>query len=1053
MKKIIILCIISLHSFLSFSQIDIKGVVRDKEEVTLPGVNVLLKGTKVGTVTDINGRFQLEVPDRESTLVFSYVGYKAKEVQVRFRTEVEVQLESTLQSLSDVVVVGYGVLQKRDVTGSVSKVKTSDNEARQYTSVDALLQGRSSGVQVTSNSGTPGSAVSVRVRGTNSLRGNNEPLYVIDGVIINSAAEDVRDPSSDANEIQSAQNGLTGLNPRDIESIELLKDASATAIYGSRGANGVILITTKKGVRGEAKVNVYGSICFSQMSNKIDMLDAFGYAKYINEFQLQVGGEQKYEMDQDNIYILNHIEDPDAGAPSNVMSSTRAIDWQDEIYQMGITHIEGVSVSGTSNKTQYYISGGYTDQQGFIETSNLQKGDFRLNLTNNLSSSVKLDTRFSGIYQKGSFSQAGSKAGGPRSFPKQVLTYSPIESDQELGIDQELEVSSPYTWLIDYQDETSETRVNGYTSVSIRLLTGLTYKTQVGLDYRNKQRSRFWDRGVFKGKIDNGVLATSTLLRYSYSLDNLLMYNRNFENGNRLASTIAFTYDESNSTSSIYETKDFPFTFLGIDSPQVGRLISRPYSLYKSKQSILSLLARLNFTLKDKYIFTGSIRADGSSKFSKGNKYGYFPAGAFAWRIGEEPIIKSVKWIDNLKFRAGWGKTGNQAIGPYSTFKNYATVYAADASDNFIIGSVPTNIKNSDLTWEVSSQYNTGLDISFFDQRVSLVADVYYKTTSDLLQSIEIGASNGYRRMLVNRGEIENKGVELSLDVQPIRKDDISLSIGANISFNKNKIRALGLSPSEVYINGESRSEIFYYGTNVSTGLEFKCPANIFMEGQPIGMFWGYQTDGIFQSQTAADNAAAFRGQDNQAGDVCFIDQNKDGVINNKDMTFIGNPNPDLFYGMNINLSYKRFRLSALLNGVYGVDIANGVSLSTSYPTGNGKNITETSYANAWRENTPNNTSPRIGYRLSQYFTDRIVEDGSFLRLSNVTCSYDIIRNKFGLDNVNLYVTGSNLLTVTNYSGYDPEVTSFMFNGGIMGVDWSGSPNSKSILVGLNVTF
>ncbi len=1058
MKRLTTIVLFLLFGLQSFAQNQVSGIVTGADGVSVPGVNVLIKGSLTGTTTDIDGKYSLSVRGPEDVLLFSFIGFETQELVVGSQKVINVILKLSAESLDEVVVIGYGEVRKRDVTGSISKVKESENVSRQYASVDALLQGRSSGVQVISNSGSPGGAVSVRIRGTNSLRGNNEPLYVVDGVIISSAGEDVMDASTDANEIQAPQNGLTGLNPRDIESIEILKDASATAIYGSRGANGVVLVTTKQGQKGDgkAKINAYGSVEFSMISKKLDVLDGVGYAKYRNETAMLEGNRINYQIDGDKVYPISYKVDPETGLEVPTASDIpyEQKNWQDEIYEMGITHTEGVTVSGKGEKSNYYFSAGFADQKGIVESSRIQRGDIRLNMSNKLSDKVTLDTRMSMMFQDGSFAQSGSKSGGNRSFTKQVLSYTPLvgyESDDSSDLD--LDVSNPYAWLTDYEDETKELRINASTALTYELAKGLKYKIQGGLDYRNKDRSRFWNTGVFKGQMENGVLAMSTLDRYSYTMDNLLMYSKKINDHHRINTTVGVTYDGSHAEASIYEVSDFPIKSLGIKAPELGQIISQPYDLITTEESILSFLGRVNYSLMDKYIFTVSFRADGSSKFADGNKYGYFPAAAFAWRMIEEDFVKDLNVFENLKLRMGWGKTGNQAINAYSTLKNYNTVYYVDADGNTVIGNAGSNISNPDLTWETTSQYNGGLDMSFWGGKLSLVTDVYYKRTEDLLQQIQIGTSNGFTSMPINRGEIENKGIEFSLDGVIINKKDISLNVGGHISFNRNKVLDLGLASSSVWNNGVESQEVFYLGNNVSTGTYFKAPANIFMEGKAVGMLWGYKTNGIYHDDAAAAAGSTYMGNANVAGDVAFVDQNGDGNINELDRTFIGNPNPDFTFGFNFNFNYKRFTLSALFEGVYGNDIANGNSMEIAYAEGNSKNVLKDTYYNAWRPDAPSNTQPRVGYDLNEVFTDRIVEDGSYLKMSNITLGYDVPVEWSGFDKINLYVTGRNLFTLTNYSGYDPQVTSFMYDGTIMGVDWTGTPNARTFLMGVNVTF
>ena len=1056
MKQLIIFLIILVISVVTFAQTTVTGVVRNELGVLLPGVIIVICGTTSRTIISANGEFSLSVPDtRDGQLTFSFIGFKTQTIDLNGKTRLEVLLTESFENLDEVVVIGYGEVAKRDLTGSVAKVSESENVARQYNTVDAMLQGRAAGVQVTSNSGSPNGAISVRIRGTNSLRGNNEPLYVIDGVIINSAGEDVLNASTDANELQTDQNGLTGLNPRDIESIEILKDASATAIYGSRGANGVVLITTKKGEssKGKARINVYASTEFNQLLKRIDVMDAIQYANYQNENDVQEGNNPGYLVEGGQIYPMTYTVDEEGntvGTPGT--TPLEQVDWQDEVYQLAVSHTEGITVSGNNDKTNYYFSAGYNDTKGIVETTTVKSGDIRLNLTTNLTSRLKMDNRVSAMYQKGTFAQAGSKSGGNRSFTKQVLTYRPLIGVDE-SEDTDLEISNPYGFLEDFDDITEENRVNISSSLEYELLKGLKYQIRGGLDYRTKERQRWYGLQIFQGEKDNGVANYSDLRRYSYTVDNILNYSARIAKGHRLNATAAATYDAVNFKNTLYEITDFPVKTLRSEAPQLGQIVAQPYSIVYADEAIFSVLGRVNYTAKDKYIFTASFRADQSSKFASGNKWGYFPSLAAAWRVGEESFIKDLGWFHNLKLRVGWGQTGNQAIKPYQTLSTYNTVYYVDASGNTIIGNSPARIANADLTWEKTEQYNTGLDVSFYKGRLNATIDAYYKTTKDLLQDISLPTSSGFSTMTINRGKIENKGIELAVDGLIVNKKDFSVSAGANISVNRNKVLELGLTPSPVWIDGQESNEIFYLGNNVSTGTYFKAPANIFMEGQPIGMFWGYKTDGIYQNQDAADAGPTYFGTPNDAGDLIFIDQSGDGNIGIEDRTFIGNPNPDFTYGFDFTVTWKNLTLKALFDGVQGGDVANGYNMELGFADGQSKNSLTASYLDAWRADAPGNLYPRIGFTMmNQGFPDVIVEDASYLRLNNVTLGYDI-PFKNVVENINVYVSGRNLFYLTNYSGYNPQVTSFLNDGTIMGVDWVGTPNVRTVLFGVNVTF
>ncbi|SHF21205.1 TonB-linked outer membrane protein, SusC/RagA family [Mariniphaga anaerophila] len=1035
-------------------QLQVSGRVTDSDNHPLPGVTVMINKTTTGTITDFDGNYTITVPNAGmAELVFSFVGFNSQTIQVSGRTEISVQLSEALINLDEVVVVGYGEISKRDLTGSVAKVAESEAVARQYNSVDALLQGRATGVQVSSNAGSPGGAISVRIRGTNSLRGNNEPLYVIDGIIINSAAEDVTNASTDSNELQTDQNGLTGLNPRDIESIEILKDASATAIYGSRGANGVVLITTKQGDKGHrTKINLYSSVEFNWTAKNIDVLDPIGFAKYQNERNEFEGSNLNYQISNDQVFSITYEGD----VPLVGTTPLQLVNWQDEIYKLSVSHNEGVSISGSNNKTNYYFSAGYNDINGIVETTNIKKGDLRLNLSQQLSPKLKMDNRIAFMYQDGTFAQAGSKSGGARSFTKQVLLSKPIIGfDPNNSEELDLGISNPYAWLSDFDDLTKETRVTLSSSFEYEILKGLKYTLRGGLDYRNKERSRWYGSEVYVGNMNNGLANYSYLKRYSYTIDNLLMYNKKLDGGDRINATLGVTYDGSEVENKVYEVSDFPDKSLRGSSPQLGQLIQQPLALLNADEAIFSALGRINYSLKDRYIFTATFRADQSSKFTKENQWGYFPSAAFAWRANEEQFLKDLDIFYNLKFRLGWGQTGNQGISPYQTLASYATNYYTNAAGNTIIGNSPARIPNKELTWETTDQYNAGVDVSVFKGRLNATFDVYYKRTIDLLQEIELGPSNGFDKMTINRGTIENKGLELGIDGTLINKKDFSFDMGGRVAFNRGKVLELGLDPTPVWRNGVETHVVYYQGNGISSGQYLHFPVNAFMEGEALGLFWGYETNGIYLDEEAAIAGPTFQGTPNQAGDVIYVDHNGDGNISDADLTIVGDPNPDFSFGFDFNLNYKQFSLKVLFDGVYGNEIINGYNTQLAFPEAQANNILKDAYENAWRTEAPSDKYPRIGYRYSSaVFSDRIVEDGSYLRLNIVTLGYDLpLKSGKLFQNVNVYVSGRNLFYITNYSGYEPQVTSFLRDGTIMGVDWVGTPNVKSVLFGINVTF
>lgn len=1028
---------------------EISGNVLDEGNQPLPGASVVVKGTTVGTSTDFDGVFTIKIPKGKKIIVISYLGYVSKEVVIGNQDKYIVKLRPDANTLDEIVVVGYGTMRKSDLTGSVTSIEVDETATQQTSTVDQLLQGRAAGVQVIQN-GSPGSGVSVRIRGASSLRGNNEPLYVVDGIIISSAGEDALN-AGNANSLQESQNGLNGINPRDIESMEVLKDASATAIYGSRGANGVILITTKKGKSGKTRVSGYLTSSVSSIDNKIDMLKGVEYANYVNEAALLNGNDALYHVSNGEVYSFFSVN----GTPvSDVYDAPlKQVNWQDEIYQQGFSRSVGASFSGGSDKGNFYISTGYSDQGGVVENSRFQKGNFSINLTHNLSPKLKVNAKLGAFYAEGNFAQDGDRAGGGnRSFTNNILTYRPLVGLQDDGFDEDLGSGSPYTWINDFEDVSEETRFIGSLGLTYKFnVKGLSYKFQAGGNMRNKERKRYYGLTTFIGKSTNGELRMSTLSSKSYQINNLLNYNRTFNKKHRVNAVAGITYDVRDNENAIFGVADFSSVVFGVDSPNLGQLVTQPYNLFPSKTQLLSYLTRVNYTFNDKYVITGTYRIDGSSKFSDENRYSAFPSFSVAWRANKENFFANADALSNLKFRAGWGKTGNQAINPYQTFANYGGVNYATEDNGTQIGFAPLNIANPNLIWETTTQVNVGLDFGFLNNRFTGNIDVYSKQTDDLLQLEKLPPSAGFGSLLINRGSLKSEGLEFTLGGTVIDKDGFSLELGGNIAFSKNEITNLGNSPSEIYIDGTLLERAFYLGDNISSGTYFKAPANIFIEGEAVGLFYGYQTDGIYQTGDQIDVAGY------QAGDVKHVDLNGDGLINAADRTIIGDPNPDFIYGGYLTMKYKRLSLNVLMNGVSGNQIVNGTNVRIDYAEGANSNIRREAYAEAWRPDAPSSTTPRVGYNkeaLALAINDRQVEDGSYFRISNVTLAFDIPVEKSNVfSRANVYLSGNNLLTITDYSGYNPEITSFMNNGNILGTEWNGFPNARTFTLGINLDF
>ncbi|MGN1232152.1 MAG: SusC/RagA family TonB-linked outer membrane protein [Candidatus Cryptobacteroides sp.] len=1020
------------------SQRKVTGTVKDADNIPIYGATVSIQGTRTGATTDADGKYSLSVPSGKATVLeFQCLGYETTTRTVSSSLAiVDVVLEESTEFLEDAVVIGYGTVKKSDMTGSVSTVKIDKVEAGQVATFDRLLQGKAAGVQVTTGSAAPGGAINIKIRGTSSFNGSSEPLYVVDGIILNPASQDVSNPISSTG--QESQNALTSISPNDIASMEILKDASATAIYGSLGANGVVLITTKSGMSQKPKVTVSSNVEISQPYKKIRLLNLDEFVQYANE----VG----YKVSADTLV---------------------ARDWQDYTMRTAVSTNNRVTVSGKTKSTNYYIAAGYLNNQGILKNTDVTQEDLRINLDQKIGDYVKVGIK-SSLTQRVNNMTQGTEPGGTQNATRatnmlrQMLGSKPYLVSPDAASYEDDAMKGTDIWLNNYDDKSMEHRINVAAYLDIAFTKWLSFKTTFGTDYRYKERTRWY--GEYIDNARNGRGGYSSLNAFRYNLDNVLSFNKEFNRRHRLNATLGMSVSNYRIQNNTVDAMDFPdhtFRAAGIYS-------ARSQSPYYSEEesSLLSFFVRAIYSYRDRYVLTATMRADGSSKFSAGNKYSYFPSFAFAWNAKKESFLKDVEPISNLKLRLGWGMVGNQGVSPYQTLVVYNSMWMASPGSDytqypngqFNIGVKPSLMANSNLKWETTEQYNVGLDFSMFNDRLSLTVDLYNKDTKDLLQSISIPGSTGFSTMWVNRGSINNKGLEIALDGVIIDSRNFSWTAGANISFNKNTIKDIGVPESQwgsLYGSG-------FLGSNIGNDATyFKMPANIYMEGEPFGLFFGFKTDGIVQAEDVeSGNLPTYRGKTLQPGDIKYIDVNGDGDITDEDKTIIGDPNPLFTYGFNTNFTFKDWTLGLSFNGVYGNDLVNGNlmqenDVAPANPAQNINNIRAAAYFNAW---TPENTDtnyPRLRSTTnSGDFTDRIVEDGSYLRLSAVTLGYTFHFNKRKwIDSINLNFTVRNPYVWTKYDGWDPDVSSYTNDSKRVGVDWSSYPTSRSYVCGILLNF
>lgn len=1031
--------------------VTIKGRVITEKGEPLAGVSVSFKGTKITTLTDVDGRYTITSNGSPSILTFTHVSHNTIETNINGRQVIDVQMTANYNELEDLVIIGYGSQNRKDLTGAVTSLKIKEQEASQYSSIDALIRGRSPGVNVSSNNAGPGATLSMKIRGVNSLRGDNQPLYVVDGIIMDSPAENEPNAISVGNyNAQEAQNGLTGINPRDIESIEILKDASATAIYGSRGANGVVLITTKQG-KGAPKITVESTISVDKVSKKLDVLDGLTYAKYQNELRMVNTEEAKFDIGTDNSIRL-HV--PDAVRllyPDSIGNLQKQVDWQKEIYRPTITQNHRVSLSGSNDKTKYFLAFGLLSQEGVVQNSGLKQGDIRLNLQKDVSKKFKLSGSVNAVLSKNNMI-IGTELSGLNNLIRNITASPPLrtaatELIEQGYVDEFEDLVGPETFIAGYDDKTQEFRLLSSLQATYRISNVFTYQLNFGSDLRIKNRERWQGPETGAGRLYNGMAGQSSLNRLRYNVDNLLLFNKKINKDNKIDGTIGTVLDENYFRSQAVQGSDYSLNSLRFNGISFAN-VSYPIRLTKSKTTLLSGLARVNYTFKNKYLISASIRADGSSKFTEGNKFSYFPAAAFAWKMTDENFLKNSKAISEMKLRLSWGRTGNQGIGPYGTFTQYNFATYPNADDNLDVGASVATIANKDLRWETTQQYNAGIDYGLFRNKLTGTIDVFSKQTFDLLQNIPLPTSAGFETILVNLGDISNKGLDFGLNAVVLDKT-IKLDIGGNISFVRNKIVKLGLPPTQF-----GKEDLVAFLGNKISNAQITDPANIFIEGRSIGLFWGYQTNGVYYDAAEAADGPKYIGITNQPGDIRYVDQNGDGIVNDLDKTVIGDPNPKFSYGFNADLSYKDFKFSLFFYGTAGNQIANTNLWDLNNTFNNPRNISRDAYQNAWRPDAPSREYTRLSANSNSVFTDRYVESGSFLRLGLASLSYNVpVKESKVFKAINVYLTGRNLMTFTKYSGYDPEVNSYAFDGTRIGIDMSSYPNVRSYLLGINVTF
>ncbi len=1006
------------------SSVTLRGrVIDERTNEPVIGVTVKVKNTTVGTVTDAKGDFRFSVKHSlPVTLVYSIVGYKYQEYDVYENEPLTVPLSEDLNKLSTVVVVGYGNKKRDELTGSIASIQVNQLKETGSTSFVNGLQGLASGVQVTQSSGAPGATAIVRIRGGNSITGGNEPLYVIDGFPIysdNNAANagalngGVAAPAGTSNGI----NPLSSINPNDIESIEVLKDASATAIYGSRGANGVIIITTKKGSAGTATVTYDGSYGLQKVSKTINLLNAQQFAIYNNDARASAGLGAQFTQEQIE-YFANH-----------------STDWQTAALRTAPVTNHQIAIAGGNDKTRYSVTLSSLDQEGIVLGSDFNRYTGRIRLDGKLSDRFVAGFNFNESYSTSNVADYATL--------QSVLYMPPTVSITD--------ASGAYTFVNPYGTlvgnpiaklnlSTNLSKINRLITSAFgeyELIKGLKAKVLVGADLLTNKQNSYIPSTIYDGYSSSGIASVGSKFTSNWLNENTLNYVTDINKKHFIEVLAGFTQQQSETEGVVAGASGFTNDAVKFNDLSSGTTIAKPIST-QSSWTLLSYLGRINYNYQQKYFFTGSFRADGSSRLGANNRWGYFPSASLAWQANKESFLHdltSAARINNLKFRLSAGVTGNQEISPYQSLSLLSAYSYPTASGTTVLtGYASSQVANPDLKWETTAQYDAGLDIGFLKDRIKITADAYYKKTSNLLLNVSLPSSSGYVSSLQNIGVVRNEGIELGLNTDNIR-GKFSWNTNLSFSLNRNKVLSLG-----------GVSQILANTSNNNIG--------VIQVGQPLGAFLGLKTDGLYTDASQIPSTPLL--SNTKVGDVRYVDVNTDGKITQAgDQTVIGNAQPKFIYGLINTFNYANFDLSVFVQGSYGNQIYSSILQTLQVPQGYQNAIAE--LANHYTTTNTNTTIQRANQSIANVpNADLYVYDGSYLRFKTITLGYTVpksITSKLKIKKARVYVSGQNLLTLTKYPGYDPEVNFYSADASRQGCDNGAYPTARTILGGASITF
>ncbi len=981
----------------------ITGKVTDDQGLPLPGVTVIIKGTTQGMVTSADGNYSLSNVPGDATLVFSFMGMLTQEIPVGTQSKINVIMAVDAIGIEEVVAIGYGTMKKSDLTGSVVSVRPDDFVKGVTTNALQLLQGKASGVTVNQSNSEPGGEMTIRVRGAGSINSSNSVLVVIDGL-------PGGDPSS--------------LNPEDIESMEILKDASSAAIYGTRAANGVVLITTKKGSIGTPVVSYNAYVGYQTPNYKFDVLNATQYLQMINDISAD-GGKPKPYTD------------------AEIAAAGVGTDWQDQILRNAWVKNHQLSFRGGSETSKYYVSLGYLDQDGIIISSGIKKYNTLINLELNPSNRFKFGLNLNASTKLKDIVPNTSNSPNERADPlNTAIQFDPrltpeLTENGEYQRNSTISLDNPLALAYGYNNMSRNTRISGSTYGEYEIIDGLKASAKFGVNMNNSRLDSYEDKTTERGATTNGIGEINSYISNYWLFETLLKYDKTFEN-HRINVLGGATWEEFESLSQFSGASQFLSDVTETNLLQSGEVETMRVKSGKSKRALQSLIARANYVYNDKYLLTATIRRDGTSRFSETNKYAYFPSVALGWRVTQEDFMQNIPAISNLKLRAGYGQLGNDGIGNFETIQTFVAGGSTVLGDATQSGAQPARIPNVDLVWETTEEYNIGIDFGLFNNRISGDIEYYVKNTKDQLFKKPVPMTTGFSTVRTNFGTVKNSGIDISLNSINI---DNEFKWRTNVTFSTLKNEVVKLPP-------------FVGDLITSGGIGFAGRYSVVQEGSPMMAYYGYNIVGIFQENDDIANSA----QPNaKPGWPKFEDVEPDGKINSKDRVILGDPFPDFAFSLSNSFSYKNFSLDVYIMGVQGIETMNANLLESFRPINFDRNILTDHYLNRWTPDNPNAPYPS-GVKSSSYYAgDKFVNnltivDASFIRLKTVTLGYNIPVKRLNLvKSAFVYLSGENLLTITDFEGYDPDAN--QSGTAVAKSSYNNYPLAKTIRIGANIKF